>query len=105
MDQFTILNGKKDNLILLKCHNRDFKFIPSNLKNFKILLLNTNVEHNLANTAYNERVNECNDALKIINDRSDSNHNFLCKVPVKVLNRNKDFLSNKLYKRDDYRFD
>ena len=50
MDQFTILNGKKDHLILLKCQNREFKHIPSNLKNFKILLLNTNVEHNLANT-------------------------------------------------------
>ena len=102
MDQFTILNGKKDNLILLKCHNRDFKFIPSNLKNFKILLLNTNVEHNLANTAYNERVNECNDALKIINEHSDTNHDYLCKVPVKVLNKNRNLLSNKVYNRASF---
>ena len=102
MDQFTILNGKKDNLILLKCHNRDFKFIPSNLKNFKILLLNTNVEHNLANTAYNERVNECNDALKIINEHSDTNHDYLCKVPVKVLNKNINLLPSKVYNRASF---
>ena len=93
MDQFTILNGKKDHLILLKCQNREFKHIPSNLKNFKILLLNTNVEHNLANTAYNERVNECNEALKIINKNADANFSFLCEVPEKILNNNKKFLS------------
>ena len=102
MDQFTILNGKKDHLILLKCQNREFKHIPSNHKNFKILLLNTNVEHNLANTAYNERVNECNEALKIINKNADANFNFLCEVPEKILNNNKKFLSKTLFNRASF---
>ena len=102
MDQFTILNGKKDHLILLKCQNREFKHIPSNLKNFKILLLNTNVEHNLANTAYNERVNECTEALKIINKNADTNFSFLCEVPEKILNNNKKFLPKTLFSRASF---
>jgi len=102
MDQFTILNGKKDSLILLKCENREFKYIPSKLKNFKILLLNTNIEHKLANTAYNERVNECNEALKIINNYTDNNFDFLCEVPEKILNNNKKFLSKNLFKRASF---
>ena len=67
MDQFTIVNGKKNNLILLNCQNRRFEYINSNFNPYKIILINTNVEHNLADSSYNQRVKECQEALEIIN--------------------------------------
>jgi galactokinase len=60
------------------------------------------VEHNLANTAYNERVNECNEALKIINKNADTNFSFLCEVPEKILNNNKKFLHKTLFSRASF---
>ena len=59
MDQFTILNAKKNMAILLNCENLESKFIKLKFKEYKLLLLDTNVKHNLANTEYNERVSEC----------------------------------------------
>ena len=40
MDQFTIINGKKNNLILLNTTDNSYDFIKADLGNYKILLLN-----------------------------------------------------------------
>ena len=48
MDQFTILNAKKNTAILLNCEKLDAQFIKLEFKEYKILLQDTNVKHNLA---------------------------------------------------------
>ena len=102
MDQFTILNGKKNKLIHLECYSRNFRYVNADFNDFQIILLNTNVEHNLANTAYNDRVEECNNALKIINNKFDDNYSTLCDVnPHKVYNL-KNILDTKIYNRASF---
>ena len=102
MDQFTILNGKKNKLIQLECCSRNFRYVNADFNDFQIILLNTNVEHSLANTAYNDRVEECNNALKIINNKSDDNYSTLCDVnPHKVYNL-KNILDTKIYNRASF---
>lgn len=59
MDQFASVFGKKDHALKLDCRSLDFEEVPLVLKGYKILLLNTNVKHSLASTAYNERREEC----------------------------------------------
>ena len=98
MDQFTIVNGKKNKLILLNCQNRNFKYINSDFNNYKFLLINTNVEHNLANSAYNERVKECNEALSVINKKHNK-YNCLVEVEENILNEFKNILKEKIYNR------
>jgi len=98
MDQFTIVNGKKNKLILLNCQNRSFKYINSDFNNYKFLLINTNVEHNLANSAYNDRVKECSEALIIINKKYDK-YNCLVEVEENILNEFKNILKEKVYNR------
>ena len=98
MDQFTIVNGKKNKLILLNCQNRSFKYINSDFNNYKFLLINTNVEHNLANSAYNERVKECNEALSVINKKHNK-YNCLVEVEENILNEFKNILKEKVYNR------
>jgi len=98
MDQFTIVNGKKNKLILLNCQNRSFKYINSDFNNYKFLLINTNVEHNLANSAYNERVKECNEALSVINKKYNK-YNCLVEVEENILNEFKNILKEKVYNR------
>ena len=98
MDQFTIVNGKKNKLILLNCQNRNFKYINSDFNNYKFLLINTNVEHNLANSAYNERVKECSEALSLINKKYNK-YDFLVNVEESILNEFKNILPEKVYNR------
>ena len=98
MDQFTIVNGKKNKLILLNCQNRNFKYINFDFNNYKFLLINTNIEHNLADSAYNERVKECREALSVINKKYNK-YNSLIEVEENILNEFKSILKEKIYNR------
>ncbi len=59
MDMFASVFGKKDHALKLDCRSLDFEEVPLVLEGYKILLLNTNVKHSLASTAYNKRREEC----------------------------------------------
>ena len=98
MDQFTILNAKKNTAILLNCEKLDSKFIKLEFKEYKLLLLDTNVKHNLANTEYNQRVSECNESMKIINRLCKKNYTNLSQVNRLDLNISKEKLGETLYK-------
>ena len=102
MDQFTILNAKKNKAILLNCENLESKFIKLEFNEYKLLLLDTNVKHNLANTEYNQRVSECKESLQIINSLCKENYSNLSQVNKVDLSSSKEKLGETLYKRASY---
>jgi galactokinase len=59
MDQFASVFGKKDQAIMLDCRSMKHIYIPLKLDGYKLLLLNTNVKHALADSAYNKRRAQC----------------------------------------------
>lgn len=59
MDQFASVFGKKDEAIMLDCRSMDYQYIPLNLDGYSLVLLNTNVKHSLADSAYNKRREQC----------------------------------------------
>ncbi len=59
MDMFASTFGKKNHVIKLDCRSLDYEYKPLDLGSYKILLLNTNVKHSLASSAYNKRRQEC----------------------------------------------
>jgi galactokinase len=63
MDQFAIGMGKKDAGILLDCQTLNFQYAPIKLEDYKILIMNTNKRRELADSKYNERRGECEQAL------------------------------------------
>jgi len=69
MDQFSVVKGEKDHFILLNCDALTYKTIPAAMSPYMLLLLNTNVSHNLADSAYNERRAQCESALEIISKK------------------------------------
>ena len=98
MDQFASVMSQKDHFILLDCLSLKAEFIPANLKSHKLLLINTMVSHNLAESEYNVRRIECEHALKTIR------HKFpevktLRDVDMKLLESCKEHLSEKEYMR------
>lgn len=66
MDQFASMMGKADHVIKLDCRTLEYEYVPFNFKGIKILLLNTNVKHSLASSEYNNRRNECMQAVQWI---------------------------------------
>ncbi len=59
MDQFASLFGKKDFAVKLDCKTLKHEYVPLQLQDYKIVLLNTNIKHSLASTEYNTRRAQC----------------------------------------------
>ena len=55
MDQYTSMFGKKGSALLLDCRSIESQFYKINFKDYKIVLINTNVKHNLSESEYNNR--------------------------------------------------
>ena len=63
MDQFAIGMGKEGCAILLDCNTLKYSYSKLNLEGYKIVIGNTNKKRGLADSKYNERRSECEDAL------------------------------------------
>ncbi len=63
MDQFAIGMGKENCGILLDCQTLTYEYAPLNLENHKIIIMNTNKRRELADSKYNERRAQCEEAL------------------------------------------
>ena len=75
MDQFAIAMGKKDHAILLDCNTLKYAYVPVVLKDEVIVIANTNKRRGLADSKYNERRAECDEALAELQT----------KLPIKAL--------------------
>ena len=75
MDQFAIAMGKKDHAILLDCNTLKYAYVPVILKDEVIVIANTNKRRGLADSKYNERRAECDEALAELQT----------KLPIKAL--------------------
>lgn len=64
MDQFASAMGKKDCAIFLDTSTLNFEYAPVKLPTAKIVITNSKVKHSLVSSAYNDRRNECETALK-----------------------------------------
>ncbi len=64
MDQFAIGMGKKDQAILLNTNTLEYELVPANFLNNVIVIMNTNKRRELADSKYNERRGECEEALR-----------------------------------------
>jgi len=66
MDQFVSAMGKKDHAVFLNCDTLAYDLVPVKLDGVKIVISNTNSPHKLDSGKYNERVAECQAAVKAI---------------------------------------
>ena len=64
MDQFAVAMGKRDNAMFLDTSDLSYQYAPIDLKDEKIVIINSKVKHSLVDSAYNERREQCSTALK-----------------------------------------
>lgn len=68
MDQFIIAVGKKDTAIKLNCATLEYEYAPLRMGDWRFVVMNTNKQRRLADSKYNERRSQCEEALRILQD-------------------------------------
>lgn len=66
MDQYASMFGRKNTALLLDCRTVTSESFKIDFKDYKIMLINSNVKHNLSDSAYNNRRAVCEKVSKIL---------------------------------------
>lgn len=70
MDQFISVMGRADHVLLLDCQSTKTKQVPMRSKSVAILVINTNVKHELTGSEYPDRRRQCEAAAKALGVKS-----------------------------------
>lgn len=97
MDQFAVGMGKKDNAILLDCNTLKYSYAPVILKDEVLVIGNTNKKRGLADSKYNERRAECEEALKDLQKELDIQS--LGELSVEEFNKSKKLIKNEINRK------
>ncbi len=94
MDQFASRVGRKDHVLFLDCRSLEYKNIPIELGEYRIVIVSSGVKRSLAASAYNARRAECREAVDFFSQQ-DSNVAALRDVTAKMFEESSaDFPAN-----------
>ncbi len=100
MDQFSVAYGKENYVIYLNFKDLSYEYIPFDLEDNLILIINSKEERNLANTEYNKRRQECTDAVQLISRiTKDKNIKSLSDISLGLLYELENKIPEKLFRR------
>ena len=100
MDQFASAMGKAEHAILLDCSTLKYEYVPLKLGEYSLVIANTNKPRSLADSKYNERRSECEQALSILKKSLDINN--LCEMSLEVFENHKHLLDGKIRDRAEH---
>ncbi len=66
MDQFASLKGERNKALFLDCRSLDYRAVPLPDEGFRIVVCNTKVKRDLANSEYNKRRRECKEGVSYL---------------------------------------
>lgn len=69
MDQFISMMGKKDRALFLDCRTLEYKHVPLELGNYRIVICKSGVKHSLVDSEYNKRRQECENGVEMLSVR------------------------------------
>ena len=93
MDQFISALGREGHLLLLDCRTRKTELVPMSDPSVALLIINTNVKHELSGGEYAERRAQCEEAAAKLGVKS------LRDVTAEQLEKGKGKLSELVYRR------
>ena len=101
MDEAIITLAKANTCLLLNCDTMEYQYVPFDLGDYQLLVLNTNKHRLLQESKYNERVSECAKALEILKKYYPIS--YLTELDAKELDNIKHILNDDiLYRRVKY---
>jgi len=93
MDQFISALGREGHLLLLDCRTRKTELVPMNDPSVALLVVNTNVKHELGSGEYAKRRAECEEAARVLGVAS------LRDATAGQLEKAKDKMNDVVYRR------
>jgi len=101
MDQFSIAVGAKESAIVLDCNTLDYRYVPADLADYRIIIANTNKKRGLVDSEYNARRKECERALEILQKNNPERKiSALCDLkPAEFIKLSDVLKEEKVYKR------
>lgn len=78
MDQFAVAFGEANKALMLNCDTLEYQAVDAHLGNNVLAVINTNKPRKLAESKYNERVAECQQALEAL--QQELNISYLCDI-------------------------
>jgi galactokinase len=104
MDMFASLHGQKNKAILLDCDSLAFTYYPLALNDYSIVLFDTQIKHALASSEYNTRRLECEQGLKLIQEKYPTVKTFrdISLEQVEACLASNDVNGSKVYQRCKY---
>ncbi|MFW5736367.1 MAG: galactokinase [Halanaerobium sp.] len=99
MDQYISRLGKKDHALLIDCRSNDYELVPFKNDNYQIVICNSKVERGLVDSEYNQRRQECNQAVEFFAEKEDTAVTALRDVELETVEKYKSELAENVYKR------
>ena len=97
MDQYASACGKKDHAMLLNCNTLECEYVPIDLQDYSLVIINSKKPHALGESKYNERRAETEEAFKIL--KPYTNISCLAELKLDELEKYKHLLTDVVYKR------
>jgi galactokinase len=97
MDQFAVAFGEKNKALMLNCDTLEYQAVDSNLGEYILAIINTNKPRKLAESKYNERVSECQAALKILQQQLNINN--LCDIDTATFDKYSYLIADQVIKQ------
>jgi galactokinase len=101
MDQFASVFGKEGSLMLLDCRSLEHTYFPFDPVGYKLVLLDSVVKHELADSAYNKRRQSCERVAATIRKKHPEVE-FLRDATLEMLREVKGEVSEEDYMRAEY---
>ncbi len=98
MDQFACGIGRSGHALLLDCRSLDYENVPVELGEYRIVIINSEVERSLTSSAYNTRRAECQEAVEHFR-KYDNSVGALRDVDMDLFEKHGDELSPVVHRR------
>ena len=101
MDQFASVMGKENQVIKIDCRTLEYEYHKADFSDYSLVLFDSNVKHSLFTSAYNQRRQECEQGLAILNTHFPEVKSFRDAKEVQLLSI-QDTMSEDVFKRSHY---
>lgn len=97
MDQYAVALGKKNQAILLNCDTITHEYMPFETGEYRLVIINSRKQRQLAESKYNERFAECREALAQLQTVLPVQH--LCEITPAVFEKHAHLVTNPVVRR------
>ncbi len=101
MDQTASLMSKSNHVMLLDCRSLEVDYVPYRPEGYQLIICNSNVAHQLASSAYNERRQQCEEGVNILST-IDPTIKSLRDITFEFVEQHKHLLNDVVYRRCAY---